>query len=288
MAHIGVLKAFQDHGIRVDLITGSSIGAVIGAMYSATLDPGWVEKKFKKFINSKLYKSIGLDRINSNGNNSSFLQSITKPVKEIISLKLVNDRLGLLKSDRLRAVIEYLLPVKSFRELKIPFQCVSVDLNTGKDVIFSNGDLITAVTASSSIPGYMQPVKIDSSLLSDGAVSMPYPVKLLEKMGAGVTVAVDINIRKFSPLDSPGLLQILSRTEQISTLRLNSMMERDVDILLQPDVGEIFWADFGEIDKLIERGYHVVCNDLKTIQSKLKRSFTFQTFRKIIRKLEHR
>lgn len=62
LVHIGVLKALEEHGIKIDLISGSSVGSVIGAMYASTLDAGWVETRFRDFINSDLYKSLGLDR----------------------------------------------------------------------------------------------------------------------------------------------------------------------------------------------------------------------------------
>ena len=285
MSHIGVLKALRDKSIKVDFITGSSIGAVIGAMYAATLDPDWVETRFREFLKSDLYQSIGLDRINSK-KGSSFFQSITKPVKDMVSMKIVNDRLGLLKSKRLVSVLEYLLPVKYFNELKIPFKCISVNLNNGQDVIFDSGDLVQAVTASSSIPGYMQPVIMGDMMLVDGAVSMPYPVRLLKEMGADVTVAIDINIRKFVPFESPNLLQILSRTDQITSIRLNSYIKNETDVLLYPDTGNVFWAEFEKIDLFIEKGYEVVCNNLSKIQSKLNISIFKLLIKKLLTKFE--
>ena len=280
-----MLKALRDKSIKVDFITGSSIGAVIGAMYAATLDPDWVESRFREFLKSDLYQSIGLDRINSK-KGSSFFQSITKPVKDMVSMKIVNDRLGLLKSTRLVSVLEYLLPVKLFTDLKIPFKCVSVNLNNGQDVIFDSGDLIQAVTASSSIPGYMQPVIMGDMMLVDGAVSMPYPVMLLKEMGADVTVAIDINIRKFVPFESPNLLQILSRTDQITSIRLNSYIKNETDVLLYPDTGNVFWAEFEKIDLFIEKGYEVVCNNLSKIQSKLNISIFKLLIKKLLTKFE--
>ncbi|MBT3934863.1 MAG: hypothetical protein HOF35_11440, partial [Bacteroidetes bacterium] len=285
LSHIGVLKALRDKSIKVDFITGSSIGAVIGAMYAATLDPDWVETRFREFLKSDLYQSIGLDRINSK-KGSSFFQSITKPVKDMVSMKIVNDRLGLLKSKRLVSVLEYLLPVKYFNELKIPFKCISVNLNNGQDVIFDSGDLVQAVTASSSIPGYMQPVIMGDMMLVDGAVSMPYPVRLLKEMGADVTVAIDINIRKFVPFESPNLLQILSRTDQITSIRLNSYIKNETDVLLYPDTGNVFWAEFEKIDLFIEKGYEVVCNNLSKIQSKLNISIFKLLIKKLLTKFE--
>ena len=179
LVHIGVVEALREHVVKIDYISGSSVGSVIGAMFAATLDPAWVETRFNEFIRSDLYKSLGLDRLKPpNGNGESFFQSITRPVKEIISFKIVNDRLGLLKTHRLEKVVQYLLPVESFHELKIPFKCIAVDLHSGQDVIFEEGNLIRALTASSAIPGYMQPVPFNEMLLDDGGISRPDTVNL--------------------------------------------------------------------------------------------------------------
>ncbi|NQU67272.1 MAG: patatin-like phospholipase family protein [Candidatus Marinimicrobia bacterium] len=276
LVHIGVLKALEEHGIKIDLISGSSVGSVIGAMYASTLDAGWVETRFRDFINSDLYKSLGLDRLKANnGQEDSFFQSITRPVKEMISFKIVNDRLGLLKTKRLEKVVQFLLPVDDFRDLKIPFKCVAVDLHTGKDVIFSSGSLTHALTASSAIPGYMQPVPQNGKLLVDGGISMPYPISILKEMGAEMTIAVDVNIRKFQYLDSPTLFKIMSRVEQVTSNRINELMKDDADFTIQPRTGDLFWTEFDRIDELVANGYESVCNNLEKIQFKYRKQKRF-------------
>ncbi len=281
LVHIGVLKAFRDHSIPINMVTGTSVGSVIGAMYAATLDPDWVERKFKEFIRSDFYKSLGLDRIRPVSEpEASFVESVMRPVKEVITFRVVNERLGLLKSDRLAAVIRYLLPVRKFEQLKIPFRCVAVNLNNGEDVIFRNGDLIHALTSSSSIPGYMQPVRRNGDLLVDGGVTTPFPVNLLREMGGELTVAVDVNIQKFHPLVSPNLLNILSRVDQITSNKLSYMIRAHTDIVIKPETDDLFWAEFEKMDKLVSNGYNAVCNQVDEIRSKVyKTGFFGKLFR---------
>ena len=129
LGHIGVLKALKKHSIPIHMVAGTSIGAVIGAMYAATLDPHWIENKFKEFIDSEAYKRIGLHRlVPASQPNSSIFQTAATYMKNQIIINLANDRLGILKQERLSEIIEFLLPVKTFEGLKIPFSCLAVEI----------------------------------------------------------------------------------------------------------------------------------------------------------------
>ncbi|MBC8214384.1 MAG: patatin-like phospholipase family protein [Candidatus Marinimicrobia bacterium] len=273
MVHIGVLKGLLDSGVPINLISGSSVGAVIGAMYSATLDINWVENKLKEFIYSDFYKSIGLDRLKPTPKREhpSILQTATRYVKEYISINVANERLGLLKSERLHKVIEYLLPVRKFEELRIPFSCIAADLHSGKDIVFNSGDLISALTASSSIPGYITPVEIDDMLLVDGGVSCPVPIQTLHKMGADFTIAVNAGVQNFRRLGTPHLMQILARVEQITSARLETYKFKDSDLVISPETKDLYWAEFEKIDELVKSGEKSISNLLPEIQSKLKK-----------------
>ena len=255
LGHIGVLKALKKHSIPIHMVAGTSIGAVIGAMYAATLDPHWIENKFKEFIDSEAYKRIGLHRlVPTSQPNSSIFQMAATYMKNQIIINLANDRLGILKQERLSEIIEFLLPVKTFEELKIPFSCLAVDLNSGEDVVFNSGNLIEAIVASSAIPGYIPPIEKDGMLLTDGAVSCPVPVKTVRKMGADFRISVDVGLNHFEPLENPNLLQVLGRAEQITSTRLGEVKSEKADITIRPDTMNVFWAEFDKIDQLIKLG----------------------------------
>ena len=272
LGHIGVLKALKKHSIPIHMVAGTSIGAVIGAMYAATLDPHWIENKFKEFIDSEAYKRIGLHRlVPTSQPNSSIFQTAATYMKNQIIINLANDRLGILKQERLSEIIEFLLPVKTFEELKIPFSCLAVDLNSGEDVVFNSGNLIEAIVASSAIPGYIPPIEKDGMLLTDGAVSCPVPVKTVRKMGADFRISVDVGLNHFEPLENPNLLQVLGRAEQITSIRLGEVKSEKADITIRPDTMNVFWAEFDKIDQLIKLGAEETEKQFWQIKDNLKK-----------------
>ena len=272
LGHIGVLKALKKHSIPIHMVAGTSIGAVIGAMYAATLDPHWIENKFKEFIDSEAYKRIGLHRlVPTSQPNSSIFQTAATYMKNQIIINLANDRLGILKQERLSEIIEFLLPVKTFEELKIPFSCLAVDLNSGEDVVFNSGNLIEAIGASSAIPGYIPPIEKDGMLLTDGAVSCPVPVKTVRKMGADFRISVDVGLNHFEPLENPNLLQVLGRAEQITSTRLGEVKSEKADITIRPDTMNVFWAEFDKIDQLIKLGAEETEKQFWQIKDNLKK-----------------
>ena len=272
LGHIGVLKALKKHSIPIHMVAGTSIGAVIGAMYAATLDPHWIENKFKEFIDSEAYKRIGLHRlVPTSQPNSSIFQTAATYMKNQIIINLANDRLGILKQERLSEIIDFMLPVKTFEELKIPFSCLAVDLNSGEDVVFNSGNLIEAIVASSAIPGYIPPIEKDGMLLTDGAVSCPVPVKTVRKMGADFRISVDVGLNHFKPLENPNLLQVLGRAEQITSTRLGEVKSEKADITIRPDTMNVFWAEFDKIDQLIKLGAEETEKQFWQIKDNLKK-----------------
>lgn len=272
LVHIGVLKALKDQDIPLHFLTGTSIGAAVGAMYAATLDTEWVENRFRKFINSDVYKSIGLDRlVPSDQPNSSIFQTAANSMKKYLVVNLANDRLGLLKQERLSQVVDYLLPVDNFEELKIPFACLALDLHSGKDVVFNSGNLKEAVLASSAIPGYIPPVEKDGMLLTDGSVSCPIPVLTLKKMGAEFLIAVNVGMNHFEALKNPNLIQILGRAEQITSTYLGVLKADQADITIRPDTMDLFWAEFDKLKQLIENGENETHRLLSEIKTNLKK-----------------
>ena len=272
LGHIGVLKALKIHSIPIHMVAGTSIGAVIGAMYAATLDPHWIENKFKEFIESEAYKKIGLHRlVPTSQPNISIFQMAATYMKNQIIINLANERLGILKQERLSEIIDFMLPVKTFEELKIPFSCLAVDLNSGEDVVFNSGNLVEAIVASSAIPGYIPPIEKDGMLLTDGAVSCPVPVKTIRKMGADFRISVDVGLNHFEPLENPNLLQVLGRAEQITSTRLGEVKSEKADITIRPDTMNVFWAEFDKIDQLIKLGAEETEKQFWQIKDNLKK-----------------
>ncbi len=163
-AHIGILRVFEDENIPVDYIAGTSIGAYIGAIYSA----GAI-KEFEEFV-------LSLD---------------WKKLFRYYDLRI--SKSGIFSGKKIMELLEMVLDGKSFEDLNIPFSCVAVDINKAKEVVFKSGDILMAIRASLSMPGVFTPVEYDGMLLVDGGIMNPVPVDIVKSMGADVVIAVDLS-----------------------------------------------------------------------------------------------
>ena len=132
VAHIGVLQELHKAKIKFDIISGTSAGSIIGAMYAATLDPFWIENQFRKFIKSKLFSTLHFKSFKKNSNPNSIFDQITKKVADHYVLMMGLNRTSIVSKDRLKKAISYLIPCENFHELKIPLKVISTDLNSGK------------------------------------------------------------------------------------------------------------------------------------------------------------
>jgi predicted acylesterase/phospholipase RssA len=161
LAHIGILKVLHKHGIQPDCLAGTSMGAVIGAMYAAGHSPEDIEEIAK-----------------------------TTDWKSIVDFTI--PKLRLLRGELVEQRLRKLVYGKDFSELTIPLHVVAYDLTTHKRVIFSEGDVAKAVRASLSIPGIFSPLRIGRHYYIDGGVTDPTPFDVVKEMGADIIIAVDL------------------------------------------------------------------------------------------------
>jgi NTE family protein len=163
-AHIGVIKALTDAGIHVDYVAGTSVGAVVGAVYAS----GRIDSLEDVVLNLD-WKKIAF------------------------FLDVVFPKSGLIDGIKIADFIRDNVGEKNIEDLAIPFCAVSTDLMTGNEVMIRNGDIIEAVRASISVPGVFTPVRKSSAILVDGGLVNPVPVSAVRQMGADVVIAVDLN-----------------------------------------------------------------------------------------------
>lgn len=230
VAHIGFLQAMQENGIKPDLITGSSMGAVVGSCYAA----GISVEEMKEIV----FELKALDILDISGN--------------------ILKNQALFKSKKMRAKLGEHLGKKTFEELQIPFGCVAVDLVTGKTAEFTEKHVVAdCVQASSSIPGVFRPVKIDSMTLVDGGVRNRLPIKLARKMGADVVVAVDV-LGELRISDKPlNLITVVLRTVDIYDSQITEMKLKKCkpDLLIRPDMGDMSQYKVKNFDIAFDAGY---------------------------------
>lgn len=247
MAHIGVLYALEEYGIPIDMISGTSAGALIGSAYAA---------------------GVPLDVIKT---------SVLKWGSKLGLLRLADVQFfkaGLFGGDRVDKLFLDVVGDPDFSELKIPLSVVAMDLNTGEEVVFEKGNVRNAVRASFSIPGVFVPVKYRDRYLIDGSVVDPVPVKPLLDRGADMTLAVSVT----PPLDTsekpsfsgfslmPKVLDVIMRSLQSLQYEITHIKAMPASILITPEVGNIAWAEFYKADKLIEAGRKAIEQALPEIQ----------------------
>ena len=271
LSHIGVLKALEEEHIPINYITGTSIGAVVGAIYAQNPSTDFLMERFKKILADEFNGQLGLNYLKTNSaRNGSFLHHAAQKIKKRIVINLAQSRKALLKEVRLKNVLCKLIDEGMIEEAKIPLAIVATSLHTGVDVVFKKGDIITAVVASCSVPGFLSPVSLNDDLLTDGGVSCPVPVEFLREMGADISIGVEIGMREYHPLESVNIIDIIARSDMITSQNLARMMVNTADVAICPDTKDIQWSDFSRVDGLIESGKKFTRQKLPEIKRAIK------------------
>ena len=282
-AHIGVIRALAEAGIRVDCVAGTSIGALVGAVYASgkidTLEDVALQLDWRQIV--------------------SFLD-------------VVFPKSGLIDGEKVADFIRSHVQEKNIEDLPFPFRPVSTDLATGREVVIQDGDLIEAIRASISVPGIFTPVRKNGMILADGGLVNPVPVSVAKEMGADFVIAVDLNhdivgkkgITKTSILNSsalapgtrtgqsfikgskildalnkrvgtldfpafsqirqwmskdplPSIFEVLMSSVNImeTQITVTKLKTDPADLLIQPKLGHIRFLEFNRAQEAIAEGY---------------------------------
>jgi NTE family protein len=242
LAHIVVLEAFDQMGIKPDFIAGCSIGALLGAAYASGLSAAEIRDHALSVLGTpgKAARQLfwpGSERHTSKAFNLSF----SKP----ISL----NALGL---------VQLVSPpgmAKRVEDTKIPFAISTTDFYAASEITIEAGDLETAIAASIAIPGLISAPKLDGRVLIDGAYSNPVPMDQLRKKGCGLLVAIDVtgNPRPQSRTAEPGATELILGSTQILQKQITKLQSRFVkpDILISPDIDRFGAHDFLKIEEIL-------------------------------------
>jgi len=223
-AHVGVIQVLEEAGIRPSLVSGTSAGSLVAALYAS-------------------------------GKTGAQLQTIAETMEEatIADWTLQVFTRGALRGEALAKYVNLQVGQKPIESLPMPLGIVATDLNSGNDIVFQRGDTGTAVRASSAVPAIFQPVKIGNHEYVDGGLVSPVPVRAARKMGAELVIAVDIS----SPPESAsaaGTIDILLQTFTIMGKSINSLELQSADLVVRPQLQGISSADFGARKRSIEAG----------------------------------
>lgn len=245
MAQIGVLKELERNGIKCDAIVGTSMGATIGALYSAGYSPDEIEKFFRDHeIQEGLQKG-------------TVIRIFTWPFRVWAQIFKGKPYAGFNDGKAYHKFLQKTLP-SDFSDCKIPFSVVATNLTTGKVELLNRGDLPTAVLASNAVPMFFKPVEIDGDLYVDGGLGANLPTKAAEALGAKkiIAVLVDGAIKPVSNERFKSNRSTIYRVVDILLANLDKDHLRDADILIYPnvdDIGAITVKD-EDISKAIEAG----------------------------------
>jgi len=254
LAHIGVLKTLEANKIPIDVIAGTSIGALAGAVYSLHLQASVLEERVQAFLQSPVFHESGLDLFKKKKAEENFFGQVAKYVKERIVINLAHSRPSLVGGWRISRAVEFLIDDKNFEDCQIPFACVATDLISGKEIIFRRGNLRQAIAASISIPGFLPPVRGNGRQLVDGAVVAPIPIHACKRLGADVIIAVDVSQPIANDAAFENVIEVIFRSNSILSYHYKEMLLDYADVVVRPNVGEAHWSEFQNLQPLIAAG----------------------------------
>lgn len=230
LSHIGVIKKLLENNINIDFIAGSSVGALIGGLYSAIGDINKVEEMAESFNWGDWFKTFSDPALGT----------------------------GILRGEKAEEHLRELVKNQRIEDLKIKMAAVATDLNTAESVVIKQGDLSRAVRASGSIPLLFQPEEIDGRMLVDGGLSCPVPVEALKEMGAEKIIAVNLDSVYFLPSNRinkvSNVFSIMRNSLFLMKYHLAGKEVKTADIVISPEIPYVMDLDFVHKKEIIQGG----------------------------------
>ena len=271
LAHIGVLKVLEQNEIPIDLIVGTSIGALIGGVYATTRSAAVTEKRFLDFIFSKEFKRSKFDFLReSREARPGLFYNFISLVKKGIFYSFSMAKTSWISAEQFEHNINSLLDDVPIESAGIPFAACAADILKGDEVVLSTGSLRRAVSASSAVPGLLPPVPIDGRLLIDGGWINKIPVIPALRLGADVVIGVDVSKEIEDTSGFRNGLNIMVRANAVKTEALKEMQCRFADVLIEPDVDHVHWADFSAVVECIALGEAAARENIDAIRRQIK------------------
>lgn len=251
LAHIGVLEVLEKEGIHIDMVAGSSMGALVGAVYAQGNDVSrmkdlavyWGAKSFSLFADPALPKT------------------------------------GLIRGRKIEDMLQSIIGDIEFRDLGIPFACVATDIGSGGEVVIKHGLVRKAVRASCSIPVIFKPVQWQGRYLVDGGLVNPVPVSVLREMGADFIIAVNVtpdvrerlhgSSEEETEAKVPNIFSVIMQVVHIAGyLGVKSSLV-GADVIIEPQVEHIGWGGFHRAPECILQGELAAQTSILEIKGKL-------------------
>lgn len=233
-AHLGVIKVLVEEGIPIDLIAGSSMGAMVACFYGAGIEM------------EQLYK-------------------LSTSFKRKYYLDFTVPKMGFIAGKRVKELIRIFTKGKKIEELNIPVGVVATDLMTGEKIVFKEGPIADAVRASIAIPGIFVPEKWNGRILVDGGVIDRIPVSVVKEMGADIVIAIDVSqVKRNEEISS--IYDVIMQSIDIMQKELVSNREFASDIMIRPKVDMYSSRAFTNIKEIIEIGENEARKEIDNIK----------------------
>jgi len=239
-AHIGVIQALEEAGIRPDLVVGTSAGSLVAALYAS-------------------------------GKSGSQMAVLAQAMDESAITDWSFPGRGLIRGEALARYVREQTGGRNIEQLKMPLGIVATDLDSGAAILFQRGDVGSAVRASSAVPAVFQPVRIGNREFVDGGLVSPVPVRFARQMGAELVIAVDISaLPDGNATGDP--FKMLLQTFAIMGRSINQFELRDADIVLRPALPGVSSADFSARAKAMQAGRDAVARALPDLRLRIEKA----------------
>ena len=270
LAHIGVLKVLEEHGIAPDYVTGTSMGSIVGGLYSIGYTPAELEH-LATTTNWNDYFNDGYSR------NYLPIDERSKADRYQLSFALDNGKLviprGLIGGRKILTLLTGLTACvhnqESFDKFYHPFRCVATDLETGEAYVFDEGPLRKGIRASMSIPSAFDPLNYDDRLLVDGLLARNLPVEDAKNMGADIVIAVDVGDPLYPREELTSVLRVLEQTSSYVMVESTERQRGLANQIIDPDLSDYSTLSYDAADALIARGEQAARAALPAIQEYL-------------------
>jgi NTE family protein len=285
IAHVGVLKVLEELNVPVDVVTGTSMGALVAGAYASGLSATEIERRLREADLAGLLldqpprperslRAKELDRANVYGIEVGV---DTKGLK-LPAGAIVGQKVEVFLGDLVGAAAD----AGRFDTLPIPYRAVATDIESGEMVVLDRGDLVTAMRASMAVPGAFSPVELDGRLLVDGGLVRNLPVDAARAMGADVIIAVNL---PSAPWSREELASAVGITQRMVELLIDANVKKSLselterDVLIEPQIGDYSSANFREAISLIPIGEQAARASAQRLQALSLSPQAYKTFR---------
>lgn len=275
-ANLGVLEVLEEEGISVDIVSGTSMGALVGGLSSQYKDVSVVKDRIFKALEKSVVKNLESQFAAVEKNQTGRDAEVQNPLLFLKEVFLWNVRLfrkHLVEYAPFEELFKFLFGDAQFADCKIPFLCVATDLAAQESVYLREGFLWKAVFSSIALPGIFPAIEYDEKILVDGGVLESVPTNSL-KTSSDFIIAVSLE-KKITTWDFRNSMDIASSVDEIRHKKLVEMSLSKADFVLEPAVSDFGWADFSRIDELIEEGRQEAVNKMPLLKKKIKQKRIF-------------